>query len=111
MRGGADMALPFFIYRSISAKSSYNFTYYLQEQVEIVCQDILMAVDTKKEFVTFSDINISTNRKGALLAEWIGDKSDYKKAITAHIDTLGAVVKEIKTNGRLKLFNRVYLFS
>jgi putative aminopeptidase FrvX len=57
----------------------------------------------KNESKTFPDLYISTNRKGALNAEWIDEKSDHKKAITAHIDTLGAVVKEIKPNGRVKL--------
>jgi len=62
------------------------------------------AIDyTKKELKSFTEIKFSMNRKGALIAEWIGEKSDHKKAITAHIDTLGAVVKEIKANGRLKL--------
>ena len=41
--------------------------------------------------------------KGALVAEWEGKASDAPRALTAHVDTLGAMVKEIKENGRLKL--------
>ncbi|MDF1501054.1 MAG: M42 family metallopeptidase [Anaerolineales bacterium] len=42
-------------------------------------------------------------RKGGLTADWPGESSDERRALTAHVDTLGAVVKEIKSNGRLKL--------
>lgn len=42
-------------------------------------------------------------RKGGVTARWAGNSSDRPRALTAHLDTLGAVVKEIKPNGRLKL--------
>ena len=50
-------------------------------------------------------MGVSTERtvKGALLAQIEGLRSDKPRALTAHIDTLGAMVKEIKPNGRLKL--------
>jgi len=41
--------------------------------------------------------------KGALLAHLEGLRSDKPRALTAHVDTLGAMVKEIKPNGRLRL--------
>lgn len=41
--------------------------------------------------------------KGALLAHLDGLRSDKPRALTAHVDTLGAMVKEIKPNGRLRL--------
>lgn len=41
--------------------------------------------------------------KGALVMEWPGLAADAPRALTAHVDTLGAMVKEIKPNGRLKL--------
>ncbi len=41
--------------------------------------------------------------KGAVVAEWPGRAGDAPRALTAHVDTLGAIVKEIKANGRLKL--------
>ena len=43
--------------------------------------------------------------KGALVAEWPGRSADAPRALTAHADTLGAMVKEIKHNGRLILTN------
>jgi putative aminopeptidase FrvX len=42
-------------------------------------------------------------RKGALVTELEGLRDDAPRALSAHIDTLGAMVKEIKPNGRLKL--------
>jgi putative aminopeptidase FrvX len=42
-------------------------------------------------------------RKGALVADWAGQQQDAPRALTAHLDTLGAMVKEIKDNGRLRL--------
>ena len=41
--------------------------------------------------------------KGALLATLPGQSSKEPRAVTAHVDTLGAMVKEIKGNGRLTL--------
>ncbi|PWH12443.1 MAG: peptidase M42 [Anaerolineae bacterium] len=48
-------------------------------------------------------LQLSRNRKGALIARWQGRANDTPRALTAHVDTLGAMVKEIKPNGRLKL--------
>lgn len=50
---------------------------------------------------------ISTHRthKGALVGTWAGECNDRPQALTAHIDTLGGMVKEVKSNGRLKLTN------
>jgi putative aminopeptidase FrvX len=48
-------------------------------------------------------LSLTQTRKGALVAEWPGQRSDAPRALTAHADTLGAMVKEIKSNGRLKL--------
>lgn len=41
--------------------------------------------------------------KGALIAHDDGLGSDRPRALTAHIDTLGAMVAQIKSNGRLRL--------
>jgi putative aminopeptidase FrvX len=51
----------------------------------------------------FSHISMKTTRKGALVAKFTGQHEDAPRALTAHVDTLGAMVKEIKSNGRLKL--------
>lgn len=40
-------------------------------------------------------------RKGALYSILEGKNKQVKKAVASHIDTLGAMIKEIKSNGRL----------
>lgn len=58
---------------------------------------------TEKALKAFEELTLTKTRKGALVAAWPGVKNDAPRALTAHIDTLGAMVKEIKSNGRLKL--------
>ena len=58
---------------------------------------------SEKEFQIFPELTMSRNRKGALLIFWPGQGSDSPRALTAHVDTLGAMVKEIKSAGRLQL--------
>lgn len=52
----------------------------------------------------FKNLHIGTykTKKGALIATIKGKDDDNQKTISAHVDTLGAIVKEIKPNGRLK---------
>ncbi|MEW6404062.1 MAG: M42 family metallopeptidase [Chloroflexota bacterium] len=57
----------------------------------------------EKELSQFRQLTLSRTRKGALVAKWEGKDTSNPVALTAHVDTLGAVVKEIKSNGRLKL--------
>src|SRR5215213_4076834 len=65
----------------------------------------------EKELSQFSPLQLSRTRKGALVAKWDPSAGSGQQvesdlppvALTAHVDTLGAVVKEIKPNGRLKL--------
>lgn len=58
---------------------------------------------TEQALQAFPALALSRTRKGALVARWDGLKNDAPRALTAHVDTLGAMVKEIKPNGRLKL--------
>lgn len=60
----------------------------------------------------FASLGVETRRtrKGALIATLPGRDQTRQRAIAAHVDTLGAMVKEIKGNGRLKL-TRVGGFS
>jgi putative aminopeptidase FrvX len=48
-------------------------------------------------------IDYYVTRKGAIIATIEGAETKKQKSLSAHIDTLGAMVKEIKSNGRLKL--------
>lgn len=57
----------------------------------------------QKSLGYFPGMEFEVNRKGSLLASWIKPVSRPVKSVTAHIDTLGAMVKEIKENGRLRL--------
>lgn len=61
---------------------------------------IAAVAQTLKDFPFLSP---SRTRKGALVFTWDVSSSDSPRALTAHADTLGAMVKEIKCNGRLKL--------
>ncbi|MFZ5808367.1 MAG: M42 family metallopeptidase [Chloroflexota bacterium] len=58
---------------------------------------------TEQAFNVFPHLPCQRTRKGALVVTLPGKNSHPKRALTAHIDTLGAMVKEIKPNGRLKL--------
>jgi len=57
----------------------------------------------EKELSQFNQLQLCRTRKGALIAKWEVESELPPVALTAHADTLGAVVKEIKSNGRLKL--------
>ena len=50
-------------------------------------------------------MGVATQRttKGALIATLDGLKSDQPRAMTAHVDTLGAIVAQVKSSGRLRL--------
>lgn len=56
----------------------------------------------EKAFSEFS-LPMARNHKGALTVTWPGISHSAPRGLTAHVDTLGAMVKEIKPNGRLKL--------
>lgn len=48
-------------------------------------------------------IRYERTRKGAILAEVPGVDDEQRRLVTAHVDTLGAMIKEIKGDGTLKL--------
>ncbi len=56
-----------------------------------------------EEELTRLGIGYVRTNKGAVLATLPGSNDDKQRLLTAHVDTLGAMVKEIKENGRLKL--------
>ncbi|MBC8589696.1 M42 family metallopeptidase [Wansuia hejianensis] len=53
----------------------------------------------------FKSLGIKTrrNNKGALIGTIHGKNTDKEVTLSAHVDTLGGMVKEIKSNGRLKI--------
>ncbi|HXH61880.1 MAG TPA: M42 family metallopeptidase [Fimbriimonadaceae bacterium] len=48
-------------------------------------------------------VHATKTTKGALVAKVPGTKSERPRGVTAHVDTLGAMVSEIKSSGRLKM--------
>jgi putative aminopeptidase FrvX len=56
---------------------------------------------TEQALMAFPELTLKRTRKGALVATWAGTKSNSPRALTAHADTLGAMVKQVKSNGRL----------
>ena len=62
------------------------------------------AIDhVRKAFETIPGLQLSVTNKGGLVAFLAGAKHDAPRGVTAHVDTLGLMVKDIKPNGRLKL--------
>jgi putative aminopeptidase FrvX len=55
------------------------------------------------EYLKQADIPYIRTNKGALIATFTGENDEQQRLLTAHVDTLGAIVKEVKGSGRLKL--------
>ncbi|CAM3740606.1 M42 family metallopeptidase [Mesobacillus zeae] len=56
-----------------------------------------------EDFLKELHVETTRNRKGGLIATLPGKDEQNHRMLTAHVDTLGAIVKEIKPTGRLKL--------
>ncbi|MCH7662289.1 MAG: M42 family metallopeptidase [Chloroflexi bacterium] len=57
----------------------------------------------EKSLAAFPDLQNRRTRKGGLVVNWPGEDDKSPRGLTAHVDTLGAMVKEIKSDGRLKM--------
>ncbi|HCK64741.1 MAG TPA: peptidase M42, partial [Anaerolineae bacterium] len=91
---------------SLSKIDEKYFTNFLVELLNIASPTGFAspAIDfVEKELSKYKQLTLSKTRKGALVAKWEVNNDLPPVALTAHVDTLGAVVKEIKSNGRLKL--------
>ena len=60
------------------------------------------AAYVQQDFNTI-DVPLTQNAKGALIGMVKGANSDAPRGITAHLDTLGTMVKEIKSKCLLKM--------
>ena len=58
----------------------------------------------KKELESM-EIETRVTNKGAIIGILPGEKEGFSRMVSAHVDTLGAMVKRIKDNGRLRLEN------
>ncbi|MEG9296405.1 M42 family metallopeptidase [Mangrovibacillus sp. Mu-81] len=56
-----------------------------------------------EEHLSDLDVEMKRNRKGALIITIQGENTLSHRMLTAHVDALGAMVKEIKADGRLRL--------
>jgi len=56
-----------------------------------------------EDFLTEIKVEHKRNRKGGLIATLPGKDNSQHRMLTAHVDTLGAMVKEIKSSGRLRI--------
>lgn len=89
-----------------------SFTFNREETVSLLKQlvEIPSPSGYTKEIMDFMEnilknIQVSYTRtnKGALIATIKGEDDTKHRLLTAHTDTLGAMVKEVKASGRLKL--------
>ncbi len=60
-----------------------------------------MYVEGALRALDLPDAEITETPKGALRLFWPGERTTAPRGLTAHVDTLGLMVKEIKSNGRL----------
>lgn len=61
------------------------------------------AIDYCYDVAKSLNYDTTLTNKGGLLIEAKGEDDEKHRLITAHVDTLGAIVKDIKGDGRLKL--------
>jgi putative aminopeptidase FrvX len=55
--------------------------------------------------LNFPGLTTRRTKKGALILDLLGHSAERPVGLTAHVDTLGLMVKSIKSNGRLKCTN------
>ena len=65
--------------------------------------DTARAMEVVQEAFRPMPFEMSLTPKGILVGTWEGEEQDRPRALTAHVDTLGAIVREIKSNGRLRV--------
>ncbi|MFD0772217.1 M42 family metallopeptidase [Bacillus sp. CGMCC 1.60114] len=56
-----------------------------------------------EDYVKEWNVETKRNNKGGLIITLKGEDDTKQRLLTAHVDTLGAMVKEIKADGRLRL--------
>ena len=79
-----------FLSQLLNTPSPTGFT---EKAIEL-CEDTLAGIP---------GLTLSRTRKGGLVAVLPGETDGPWRALTAHVDTLGGMVKDIKSNGRLLL--------
>ena len=87
---------------------NYNKEYVINTMIELLntpspTGDTYKAIDLVESY--FKELNIPVRRtiKNALIATIEGVDDSRHRTLSAHVDTLGAMIKEIKSDGKLKL--------
>lgn len=62
--------------------------------------EIIQHIQSQLETVGYEPV---INRKGSLIVTVEGENTTEERFITAHVDTLGAMVRAVKSDGRLKI--------
>ncbi|MCR5347054.1 MAG: M42 family metallopeptidase [Fretibacterium sp.] len=65
------------------------------------CERVLKRVESE---LASCGLPCTRTHKGAVIAVWEGQDNQRQRVVTAHVDTLGAVVRYIRKNGRLRLY-------
>ncbi len=86
-------------------------TYLIESLVELLGvpsptgyhDEIMACLEARIRALALPGLELSRSTKGALLATLPGRSAECPRALSAHVDTLGAMVREIKANGRLLL--------
>jgi putative aminopeptidase FrvX len=65
--------------------------------------EVMAVLRRELDALGLPDLALQETRKGALVATWPGTTDGPARALAGHVDTLGAMVREIKSNGRLML--------
>ncbi len=63
--------------------------------------DVTPYVENAFRDLGIDGLAIERTPKGALILTWPGEQNDAPRGLTAHTDTLGLMVKQVKPNGRL----------
>lgn len=93
----------------IKATKGVIFLEYNEEKIKYYLKNILTipspsgfterVMDYIKEELHILNVPYSITNKGAVIVTLEGKNQDYERVFSAHIDTLGAMVKGIKSNG------------
>lgn len=88
-----------------------NGTYLIESLVELLQtpsptgyhDEIMARIEARLRALPLPGLELGHTAKGALSATLPGKSHNAPRALSAHVDTLGAMVREVKPNGRLLL--------
>jgi putative aminopeptidase FrvX len=95
----------FYLERSITMTTINETVQLIKELVEIPSPsgNTNQVITFVENYLKNANVKMKRNRKGGLLVTIQGADNEQHRMLTAHVDTLGAIVKEIKSSGRLSI--------